>query len=318
MRKAELSESFTLRYSLALPARYDFALNRRSEETALSELLVTLSLDRGDPILRLSCALYNASEDHRLRLLFRGDVPSDAAIADIPFEIVSHRNRDLFPGASTPSMPAGTFAALEKDGKGFAVFSVGAHEMEHPSPETLSFTLVRSTGVISSGGTENWVTPENQCLRKIVWRFGLLPYEGDLHGAGVPNASQSFRAPLLAGFAACDTRKFAGGRPCVQDTELQEYFYLPDEYPDVAIPDGASALTVEGDGVAVSAFKKSEDESGLILRLVNLSDRDTEATVSSKGKIFKTRLDEIPHAFLGRDLVRIPMRKKEILTLYLL
>ncbi len=318
VRNAGLSASLTLRYALSLPAYYDFAAQKRSDETALSELLVTLTLDRGDPTIRLSFVLKNASKDHRLRLFFRGDVSSDRAAADIPFEIVSHRNEDLYPGASTPTMPASSFAALEKDGKGFAVFTAGAHEMEHPAPETLSFTLVRSTGCISSGGTENWVTPENQCLREIAGRFGVLPYDGTLIDAKIPDAALSFRAPLLAGFSACDTRKFAGGRPCVQDTELQEFFYLPDGYPGVSIPDGESALTVKGEGVTVSAFKKSEDGSGLILRLVNLSDRDTEADVASAGKIFKTRLDEIPRAFLGRDRVRIPMRKKEILTLYLL
>ena len=318
VRNIGLSASLTLRYPLALPARYDFAGDRRSGESALSELLVTLTLDRGDPVVRLSYTLKNASEDHRLRLFFRGDAASDSAIADIPFEIVSHKNEDLYPGASTPTMPASTFAALEKGGKGFAVFTVGAHEMEHPSPDTLSFTLVRSTGCISTGGTENWVTPGNQCLREFSGRFGILPYEGTLSDGKIPDASLCFRAPLLAGFSACDVRKFAGGRPCVQDTELQEYFYLPDEYPDVSIPDGASALKVEGAGVAVSAFKKSEDGSGLILRLVNTSGCSTEASVTAKGQIFKTRLDEIPHDFLGRDCVRIQMRKKEILTLYLL
>ncbi len=268
-------------------------------------------------MIRLAYTLTNASADHRLRLFFRGDISSDRASADIPFEIVSHRNEDLFPGASTPTMPASTFAALESEKKGFAVFTVGAHEMEHPFPETLSFTLVRSTGCISVGGTENWVTPENQCLRTITGRFGLLPYRGTLIEAGIPNAALSYRAPLLAGFSACDTRKFAGGRLCVQDTDLQEFFYLPDEYPDVAIPDGKPALTVKGSGVSVSAFKKSEDKSGLILRFVNYSDRDTEAFVTTKGKVFQTRLDEIPRAFLGRDMVTVPMRKKEIVTLYL-
>ena len=121
----------------------------------------------------------------------------------------------------------------------------------------------------------------------------------------------------MAGFTACDTRKFAGGRPCVQDTEISEFFYLPDVYPEVSIESNTEAIDVKGEGVTVSAFKISEDESGLILRLVNYCDKASTAEVTSKGKIFKTALSEIPHEFLGRDKVKIDMRAKEILTLYL-
>ena len=181
----------------------------------------------------------------------------------------------------------------------------------------LFFTLVRANGVINRGGTENWVVPGNQCLRTLSGRLAFCPFVGDVISAGIPSLSQAFRAPLIAVGYAADSRKFAGGRPCVQDTSIHEYFYLPDTHPAVAIPDNTPALTVSGEGILVSAFKKSEDGSGLILRVVNLSATPSTLSLTWSGKIFKTMLDEEKHVFLGRDKLTREMGAKEILTLYL-
>ena len=78
-----------------------------------------------------------------------------------------------------------------------------------------------------------------------------------------------------------------------------------------------SAIAVKGDGIAVSAFKLSEDESGLTLRLFNYTENPTQVTVESSGRIFRTNLDEVARKFLGNDSVTVNLRDKEILTLHL-
>lgn len=129
--------------------------------------------------------------------------------------------------------------------------------------------------------------------------------------------SIAFRSPLIGFATSCDNRKFAGGRPCVQDTTLAEFFYYPDAYPDVSIEDNNSAVTVDGEGVVFSAFKLSEDESGAILRIFNVKEEATEVTVNAKGRIFATRMDEISRKFLGCDKVTLSLCSKEILTLFI-
>ena len=312
----DLRSSMVLRYALPLPASYDFEAGKRTGE-ALSALGLTLTLQKNEPYLHIDYALDNRSADHRLRLVYRGDVESERAFADVPFEIVSHTKEDFYPGTPARLSPNASFAAIQAEGKGYAVFTVGAHEYEHIAPNALALTILRATGAIETGGTENWLTPENQCIRKISGRMAFSPFTGDLISARIPQLSLAFRAPLLGGFTACDTRKFAGGRPCVQDTEIHEYFYLPDDYPEVSMENNRSLLDVTGDGIVVTALKKSEDESGMILRFVNLSSAPTEATVTHPGKIFRTKMDEVARSFLGRGQISLPVGPNEIVTLFL-
>lgn len=313
----EFVSRLEIKYTMELPEHYCADKRVRSDETAVSTLTLGLSLYKDEPFARVDYTLDNASKDHRLRLAFDADVSREESFADIPFNIVSHTAKDFYPTTQTKTSPNTAFAAIQDGKKGMAVFTVGAHEYEHQNGNRLLFTIVRATGEINHGATDGWIVPGNQCLRTIKGRMAICPFEGDLISADIVNKSLSFRAPLMAGFTACDTRKFAGGRPCVQDTEISEFFYLPDVYPEVSIESNTEAIDVKGEGVTVSAFKISEDESGLILRLVNYCDKASTAEVTSKGKIFKTALSEIPHEFLGRDKVKIDMRAKEILTLYL-
>ena len=76
-------------------------------------------------------------------------------------------------------------------------------------------------------------------------------------------------------------------------------------------------MSVEGDGIQVSAFKRSEDGSGLVVRFVNLSDKETEAAVKFDGKIFMTDMTEIPREFIGFNSHVFKVGKKKIVTLYL-
>ena len=181
----------------------------------------------------------------------------------------------------------------------------------------LAFSILRATGLISESVTETWRVPGNQCLRLIEGELALCPFEGDIFSAGIPDLVQRFRAPVSVCHTSCDTRKFEGGRPCVQDSELHEFFYLPDAYPKASIPSNSPALEVAGEGIQVTAFKRSEDSSGLAVRFVNLSDKDTEASVKFDGKIFKTDMTEIPREFIGFNSHVFKVGPKKIVTLYL-
>lgn len=327
--KTPLKQSLRIHYTMVLPAFYDFEKETRSTDTAVSTLTLDMTLRKGRPFVEVDYTLNNVSRDHYLRLCLDTDISPVESYADSPFDVVRRTNDTHYPTTPIKVEPNTSFAALLETGnnpadkgcagKGFAIFTVGAHEYEHPETKLnrLAVTLVRSTGVIDKGGTENWITPGNQCLRTITGRLGLCPFTGDLASADIPNLALAFRAPLLGHASACDSRKFAGGRPCVQDTTLAEFFYLPDSYPEVAMESNTSAITVHGEGIVVSAFKLSEDESGLTVRLFNYTENPTQATVNACGRIFRTNLDEVSRKFLGNDSVTVNLRGKEILTLHL-
>ncbi len=312
-----LKQSIRIDYKMSLPLFYDEKANKRSEERADSALSVELTLYRGRPYVELSYTLDNASRDHHLALCVDGDVASEVSYADSAFDVV-RRTADMhYYNTPVKLDPNATFAAIEKDGVGMAVLTEGSHEYMHPEDKTnrLSFALVRSTGGIVHGGNELWCTPENQCIRTLEGRLAIAPFEGSVKD--IPSLALSFRAPLMATATSCDTRKFSGGRPCVQDTSLAELFYLPDLYKDVVIPDNSSAIEVEGKGIVFSAFKQSEDESAMLLRVFNSTEEEQKVTVSAKGRIFRTRMDEVSRSFIGMDKVTLKLSAKQILTLLL-
>ncbi len=315
--KNPLRSAVKIDYLMNLPEHFDKAVNARSKSCAQSRLSITLSLSRGEDFVRVSYCLDNASRDHRLRIGFNSGVTSDFAEADTPFDIVRRNPRDAYPGTPAKIFPNTSFACISDGDDGLAVFTIGHHAFELQNGTRLLFDIVRATGTINDGATENWITPENQCLRRLEGEFGVCPFKKDVISADIPNRSLAFRAPLIAVATPIDTKKFAIGRPCVQDTTLAEQFFLPDKYPTVAIENNQSAIEVSGKGVTVTALKCSEDESGTVLRLCNLSDSQTHAQIKALGKIFKTELCEKSRSFIGRDDITIPLGAKEILTLYI-
>ncbi len=309
--------TITITYAMDLPRALDHSVRQRTPDTVTSTVELSLTLRRGIPYVEMAYAVDNASCDHRLRLCVDTDVSPVESYADTPFDIVRRTNDMHYPDTPARIEPNTSFAALQQDGRGVAVLTVGAHEYEHPEGalHRLAFTLVRSTGVIADY-VKSWVAPDNQCLRRVSGRLAICPFEGDLVSADIPNMSLMFRAPLATVCTSCDGRKFAGGRPCVQDTTLAEYFYVPDSHPQVAIPNDRSAVRVEGDGVCVSALKLSEDCSGIVLRLYNYTEAATDVTVYAAGAICRTQLDEIARDPLGRDAVSLSVEPKQIVTLY--
>lgn len=130
---------------------------------------------------------------------------------------------------------------------------------------------------------------------------------GGAGGAAIPHADAVL-------FFAADAKKFAGGRPAVQDTTIAEYFYLPDPCPALRLQSNEPILRVSRDsGVVVTAFKKAERRGGFILRLLNLQEKPAEAAVEADGLQSVTSLSEREDTPLLQT--RLSLRKKELLTL---
>ncbi len=315
--KNEYVQSVAITYELPLPVDFDFQNNRRTDQTDLTRVVLTLTLKKDQPFVEVSYAVENKSKWHRLRVVVNTDAASLVSTADIPFDIVTHGEEMHYQDTFSKVLANTSFACLQEAEKGFAVLTEGAHEYEHMEGSKLAFTIVRATGGINRSPSKKWKTPGNQCIRLVEGRLGLIPFSGDVLSADLPNVSLAFRAPLLTNVSCCDTHKFTGGRPCVQDTELTEMFYLPDAHPQVAMQSNHSVVSVAGDGVSVTAFKMAEDGSGHILRIINWANTSTSVTVSAKGRIYRTTMAEKQRHFLGMDQVQLTMTPKQIITLFL-
>lgn len=306
-RSDALVQELTITRRMQLPACYDFERRCRSEETKENAVCLTLRLKADTPRLEIDTRIDNASREHRMRLLVRTGVETDTILADIPFDIVGHTDADH--GVTTSKVvPNSTFAALEDAKGGVAVLTEGTQEVEHlQESRTLAFTLVRATGVISRDlqtlrmtGGDQWVCPGNQCLRTLAGRFALKAYDGRAAEAGIPIDSVQFRAGLSVLYTSSDETKFMRGRAAVQDSRLEGFYFLPDPYEGVKIPDNAPLLDLDaGKGMLVTALKKTEDGRSLLLRTVNLSEKPAGMTLKTAGSLFAAEMDEMTGAFLG-------------------
>lgn len=320
----EFTKSCTLSKELVCPKDFDFHENKRSTELVACPLTVTFTLQKGSPFLHCEYSLENNASYHRVRFCINTAICSKNSIADIPFDVISSNEDSHYMHTMSHVLPNTSFVAIESQQAGVAVFTTGNHEYEHLYPSALAFTIVRSTGIISRdfqtmkpNGGEHWVCPDNQCLRIMNGKFGIYPYENDFITADIPLLSKQFRNPLFSCYTSFDVTKLSIGRSAVQDTRLSENFYLPDEYPQMKVFDNQSAFTVEGKGIVVTCFKAAEHEEGLILRLINLCEHNTDCQLAIKGNIYRTDMSENEKHLLGTNSITLKLHKKEICTLFI-
>jgi alpha-mannosidase len=246
------------------------------------ELSIRLSAD--SPLLELRVAGVNSATNHRLRIgiatgVAKASVFADAAfgpVERVPIEITSS---DAAMEAAPATAPLHRYVSLFAGRAGATVFSDGLAEYEADAAGTVWITLVRAVGDLSRNdlperpGHAGWPvdTPAAQSLGRFEGRFAIL-----LHGArsaavidDIEREADRFLHPLR-GFTL---RAASRARASVSGPELS------------------------GVGLALSAMKASEDGEWVVLRCVNLTDRESSGrwTMARPIKEAKlARLDETP------------------------
>jgi alpha-mannosidase len=303
------SRALQVSYRVSLPA--DLAARRGTateDQQVEMPIRLTLRLDTGSPRLDVQVDLDNRVSNHRLRLVVHSDVQTDESLSSAPFDLVT-RNRvsDHNGILHDPVQPNSGMITVQAEGRGMSLFTDGLYEYEHLMGErgSLALTLVRGTGVIShnEGGRSaeyadlpqprEWLCPGNQCLRPLSLRLAILP--GPRDPVWLQNRFLEFLVPMMPYFDSVNESKFSGGRPCVQDSEVQETFYRPIPVEQRHLPRQTQAFAVEGDSVVLSAVKRAEDGKRWILRVYNPTDQAGEARVRVNGdQAWILRLDETP------------------------
>lgn len=318
----ELIQRIKISRTLCVPAYYDYDALRRSTTLAPCRVDLVLTLKKGSEFIEIQYTADNTAKDHRIRLLVNTGIDCANSIADIPFDIVSHTSDDHFVKTQSKVLPNTSFALLEANNQGIAVLTEGTHEYEHiESSCSLAFTLLRGTGVIYKNSDltvtngEVWDCPENQCIREISGRIAISPYQGDYVKENIPLLAKQFKTPLVTFATSCDHKKFAGGRPAVQDAQLEELFFLPDPYKAVKIKDNYSYVNLVGENIVVTALKKAEEEDGIVLRFFNYTNDSAVASLTSDSQQSICNLNEEILSKMDED--KITTRGKEIVTVKL-
>ena len=250
-----------------------------------SPVTLVLSLDAGEPFVRVSVTGEHRGHDQRLRLLLRTGVPDARVWADAAFGAVERRPIELTAAeaareAAPPTAPLHRAASLFAPAGGATVFSDGLAEYEAMPDGTVAITLVRAVGALSRHdlperpGHAGWPcdTPEAQCRGPFAAELALLFHGGERDAATMDAIERMADDVLL---------------PLTGETLRSA----------LTVPDPLHGVTLEGPGLAFSALKESEDGEWIVLRCVNLAGdavsgrwrlgwRITEARTS--------RLDETP------------------------
>ena len=96
---------------------------------------------------------------------------------------------------------------------------------------------------------------------------------------------------------------------------MEELFYRPDPYADVAMQSNQSAVQVSGEHIQITALKKAEDGKGLVLRFFQYGDADETVTVTANGNIYRSSMSEKQAELLGKDEITLTVGTKKIVTL---
>jgi len=275
--KTELEAKYILRYTLNLPAYYDRENNRRSESLIENTVDIILSLGKGSKWVEIGFKIDNKSKDHRLRALIKSGINSDFTASMSIFDVIKRDRNNIYiaKGLQNGTVPNSGFVDINDGNEGITVLNEGIYEYHHLQGDEgiVAMTLLRANGKISIGAQgDDFKVPQNQCLRTLEMKIGLYPHEGDEIKALCPEIMKEFQNKLLSYFQPVDVKKYTGGRPAVQDSDIKEIFYRKDKYSSVQIPKESTLFKLNGLGIMQSAVKKCDIDDSLILRVVNTSD----------------------------------------------
>ncbi len=271
-----------LRASLVIQWRVEYYDQLRMLTPRVALGTVTLSLDSGARFVRIDVDGDNGLLDHRLRLRIATDLGGAVSFADAAFGPV-RREPIAAPADSTETPPAtaplARYVTLASHGRGATIYSDGLGEYEALASGGIALTLVRAVGELSRNdlperpGHAGWPasTPEAQEPGAFCGRFALLLHgaRDDATVAEIERTSDDVLHPLA-------------GRTVRSATPIAE---------------STMGVALGGDGLALSAIKSSENGAWLVLRCVNLTERDAAGawTLGSPAHEARaSRLDETP------------------------
>ena len=248
-----------VRQSYYLPACLTEDRSGRSQQMAEVPITSQISLCKGIPRLDFRTEVDNYARDHRLRVYFPTPVHTNCSEAESTFDVVQRAlgvpsNTADWIEQPVPTYPQKTFVDVNDGVIGLMVINRGLPEYEvmreNDGSVTIALTLLRCVGWLSRDdypcrqGHAGLAleTPEAQCLGHHVFEYVLLPHVGTWQCA-YPEA-HAFNAPLWA----VSTNLHNGTMPLTQ-----------------------SLISLNGEGLVLSAVKAAEAGDGLIVRFYNIT-----------------------------------------------
>ncbi|HOJ67257.1 MAG TPA: glycoside hydrolase family 38 C-terminal domain-containing protein [Candidatus Hydrogenedentes bacterium] len=267
-----LRVTFEVRRRLRVPVELLFGEEvRRSDAGTELEIVDRVTLQRGEPLVRVRTVVHNSARDHRLRVLFPHPWQARCSFADTPFALVE-RPANPPEGVGTwherwnAETAFTTFFGVAGDSGGLVVISGGGlHEYAflNGSGSPLALTLFRAFRKTVGKPEEK----DGQLQGPLEFSYALYPFGGRFNPVEAFRLAAELRVPPRAHAVREDA------------------------------PDFRSLLRLECGVAVVTAIKPAEDGRGAVIRFWN----PTPDTITDGFKLdrpFKEvwlcRMDETP------------------------
>jgi alpha-mannosidase len=270
------------------------------------QVRVQLIVDADARFVRVRVDGENGAIDHRLRLRIASDVARPRVVADAMFGPVERTPLVVSPEEERMENPLRTaplhrYVSLFGKSRGATVFSDGLCEYEADERGATFITVVRAVGELSRGdlperpGNAGWPTktPGAQCPGPFGAELALL-----LHGSrtaividDIERTADDVLLPLTGGTLRSALR----------------------------VPDPVVGVELQGEGLAFSAAKESEDGAWLVLRCVNLLDEPRSGRWGFGSPITDAHVARLDETVLGKlsvngNVVEFTAKPREVVT----
>jgi mannosylglycerate hydrolase len=265
-----LRASFRVELELPLPSAADPDRGRRASDTVAVPVSVEATLDAGAPRVVFGVSVDNRARDHRLRILFpSGASHVTTARADTAFDIVSRPARVPVPSTVKNELPVSSAPMISvvdagDETAGATVIAKGLMEYEVVGePPVIALTLLRSVGDLSrndlatrpSGHAGPPVaTPAAQCIGRHRFEMAFEPHGPAPTSAALLTSARAHNIPPRVVIA----RRPEGTGPVTRSF--------------LRVAPGAGEMVL-------SALKKGEDRSSVIVRLFNPGAEEAHGTL---------------------------------------
>ncbi len=272
MAKIRIEEEFNnMRWPYRLSDEDKNILYRYPTIKINKEIIVYKNIPRIDFVTRIS----NRCPYVRIRAKFETDFEVERVAREVQFGVIEHSAKEISEMGPESTPPTLNWISCYGKSRGITVLNRGipANEVRGNS---IYLTLIRSVGILASDGESGPFipTPDALELRDYVFDYSLYPHIGDWRQADSHRQARQFNRGLIA------VRTFGQGNRRREGWHLQ----------------------LKPSSLILSALKRSEDESGIILRIYESEGRKIEGEI----RFFK-KLKEVHET----DLLENEIRKLE-------
>ncbi len=244
---------------------------RRSQVKTALEIVDHVTLQKGDPLVRIRTTVNNTVKDHRLRVLLPLPWKVDSSFADTPFAVVERsaippEGAEIWHERWNAETAFTTFFGVAGGSGGMAVISEGGlHEyalLNQPVP-SLALTLFRAFRKTVGKPAES----DGQLQGPLEFSYAIYPFSGKFN-------------PVVAYQLAMDLRVQPRSHTVTKDA-----------------PEYRSFLRLECGQAVVTALKPAEDGSGAVIRFWNpTADPLTDGFKLDRPfkNVWACRMDETP------------------------